>query len=72
MASAAAPARAVQEKLAAKNPAGKIGMIIFGVAILIGLVYTVISVASDMGTVHATSVFPFILLGVALAHRAGI
>jgi len=67
----AAPARAVQEKLATKNPVGKIGMIIFGVALLIGLVYTVISVASDLGSVRTTSFSPFLLLGVALLTALG-
>src|SRR6202012_2579117 len=42
-----------------------------GVAILIGLVYTVMSVASDMGSVQTTSALPFILLGVALLTALG-
>jgi inorganic phosphate transporter, PiT family len=62
MATAASPA--LQEKLS-RNP-GKIGMIVFGLALLAGIVYTGVSIASDMGEVKTTSVLPFILLGFAL------
>lgn len=53
-----------------RNP-GMIGMIIFGVALLAGLIYTVVSIATDLGTVHATSIYPFILLGAALLTALG-
>jgi inorganic phosphate transporter, PiT family len=43
-----------------------IGMVVFGIAIVIGIIYTGISIVRDMGSVHATSIFPFLLLGVAL------
>ena len=41
-------------------------MIVFGIAIVVGIIYTGISIVRDLGTVHGTSVFPFLLLGVAL------
>src|SRR5579863_997420 len=67
MATAAAPA--LQEKMS-RNP-GKIGMMVFGAALVVGVIYTGVSIARDMGTVHPTSVFPFLLLGVALLTALG-
>jgi PiT family inorganic phosphate transporter len=62
MATAASPAL---EKKMSRNP-GAIGMIVFGIALIVGIIYTGVSIARDMGTVHSTSIFPFLLLGVAL------
>src|SRR5579863_10464337 len=62
MATAASPAL---EKKMARNP-GMIGMAVFGIALIVGIIYTGVSIARDMGTVHSTSIFPFLLLGVAL------
>jgi PiT family inorganic phosphate transporter len=59
----AAPAL-VSEKLN-RNP-GKIGMIAFGVALVVGMIYVGTSIAGDLGTVKSNSATPFILLGVAL------
>jgi inorganic phosphate transporter, PiT family len=56
--------RALEAKLE-KGP-GKIGMLVFGVALLIGLVYAATHLLSDLSTVHGTSALPFVLLGVAL------
>ena len=58
------------EKKMSRNP-GKIGMVIFGAALVVGVIYTGVSIANDMGTVHSTSVFPFILLGIALLTALG-
>jgi PiT family inorganic phosphate transporter len=68
---AAAPAHApaVHEKLA-KSPA-KIGMAIFGLALVVGLIYTIISLARDLQVERGTSVYPYILLGVALLVALG-
>jgi len=41
-------------------------MAVFGIAILVGVIYTGISIVRDIGSVHTTSIFPFLLLGVAL------
>jgi PiT family inorganic phosphate transporter len=54
----------VSEKLN-KNP-GMIGMIAFGVALVVGLIYVGTSIAGDLGTMKSNSVTPFILLGIAL------
>lgn len=53
-----------------RNP-GKIGMMVFGAALAVGVIYTGVSIARDMGTVHSTSIFAFLLLGVALLTALG-
>src|ERR1700733_9466042 len=67
MATAASPAL---EKKMARNP-GTIGMVVFGIALVVGAIYTGVSIAGDMGTVHSTSLFAFLLLGVALLTALG-
>jgi PiT family inorganic phosphate transporter len=64
----AAPAL-VAEKLN-KKP-GRIGMIAFGAALLVGVIYIGISIAGDLGTVTSNSGLPFVLLGVALLTALG-
>jgi PiT family inorganic phosphate transporter len=66
---AAAPASAINEKLSRK-PA-KIGIAIFGVALLVGFVYVATSLAGDLSTVRSSSLTPFLLLGVALLIALG-
>jgi len=68
---AAAPARqtAVHTKLSQKP--GKIGMIVFGIALLVGVVYSGSSLVSDLAAERSTSFFPFLLLGVALLVALG-
>jgi inorganic phosphate transporter, PiT family len=60
----------LDEKLKKSSP-GKIGGIIFGVMLIGGLIYIGIKLGSDLSIVHSTSVFPFILLGVALLIALG-
>ena len=67
-ATALAP-HAVGEKLAKKPPA--IGMVIFGLAMAVGLIYAVTHLLSDLEGVHPTSIYPFVLLGVALLIALG-
>jgi inorganic phosphate transporter, PiT family len=67
MAAGAAPA--LEQKLA-RNP-GKIGMAIFGAALVIGLIYTVLSLARDLQVERGTSIYPYLLLGVALLIALG-
>jgi len=55
----------LEEKLKKSGP-GKIGGIIFGVMLVCGLIYIGIKLASDLSIVHSASVFPFVLLGLAL------
>ena len=68
MATAAAPAtspHAVGSKLAKKPP--KLGIVIFGLAMVVGVIYSLVHLLSDLSGVHPTTAYPFVLLGVALA-----
>jgi PiT family inorganic phosphate transporter len=49
-----------------KSSVGKWGMIAFGVMLVIGVVYIATHLGADLSVVHSASVFPYILLGVAL------
>jgi len=49
-----------------KARGGKIGMGVFGVALAAGVAYAASHLASDLSTVRSPSVYPFLLLGVAL------
>ena len=66
---ASATAPALQQKMS-RNP-GKIGMAVFGVALIVGLIYTIISLARDLQVERGTSIYPYILLGVALLVALG-
>src|SRR5208283_5311327 len=61
--------RAVHEKLS-KSP-GKIGAGIFIGALGIGFIYAGYHLISDLSVVHSSSIFPFILLGIALLVALG-
>src|ERR1700728_1514378 len=50
---------------------GKIGMIVFGVVLIIGFVYAGWHLLRDLSTMHSTSVLPYVLLGVALLVALG-
>jgi PiT family inorganic phosphate transporter len=65
----AAAAPAVHKKMS-RNP-GKIGIAVFGVALVVGLIYTIISLARDLQVERGTSLYPYILLGVALLVALG-
>src|SRR5580658_1330640 len=65
-----APARpAIHDKLN-KRP-GTIGMLAFGVVILIGVIYSAFHLLTDLSTVHGGSVMPYVLLGIALLVALG-
>ncbi len=66
---APAPSSAVHAKLS-KSP-GKIGSAIFIGALAIGFIYAAYHLISDLSTVHSSSIFPFVLLGVALLVALG-
>jgi inorganic phosphate transporter, PiT family len=53
-----------------KSP-GKIGIAIFGVVLLIGLIYAGSSLISDLQGVHNSSILPYLLLGLALLVALG-
>jgi PiT family inorganic phosphate transporter len=58
------PAALLHEKMG-KSP-GAIGMIVFGIALLGGLVYAGSQLAHDLAGTHLASVWPYALLGIAL------
>jgi PiT family inorganic phosphate transporter len=49
-----------------KSPVGRWGMILFGVMLVVGIIYIARHLGADLAVVHSASVFPFILLGIAL------
>jgi PiT family inorganic phosphate transporter len=59
------PGSLLDQKLKKSSP-GKWGAIVFGVMLLGGIFYIWTKLADDLSIVHSASVFPFILLGVAL------
>ena len=48
------------------NPAGKWGVIIFGVLLVGGVIYIATRLTKDLSVVHNPSIFPYVLLGIAL------
>src|SRR5580698_827817 len=67
---AAAPAHAPLHDKLSKSP-GMMGMAVFGVALVVGLIYTIVSLARDLQVERGTSIYPYILLGVALLVALG-
>src|SRR6201996_7691831 len=63
---AASPQGSMLDSKMAKSSPGKLGGIIFGVMLLAGLIYIGTHLSADLSVVHSASVFPFILLGIAL------
>ena len=49
----------------------KIGMAVFGVALVVGFVYAAFSLVSDLSKIHSPQFMPFVLLGVALLVALG-
>ncbi len=49
----------------------KIGMLIFGGALIVGFIYAGVRLASDLSEIHTTEIMPFVLLGVALLIALG-
>jgi len=65
----AAAATILDSKLSRKP--GKLGMLIFGLALTIGFVYAASQLIGDLANIHVRSVYPFVLLGVALSVALG-
>ena len=55
----------LDQKMGASSP-GRIGVLIFGIALIIGFVYAGTHLVGDLRDFHPASAVPFILLGVAL------
>ncbi|MGA7552923.1 MAG: inorganic phosphate transporter [Candidatus Acidiferrales bacterium] len=66
----AAGTSVLDTKMTVSSPA-KIGMGIFGVALVVGLVYAGTHLLRDLSGVQTTSALPFILLGIALLTALG-
>src|SRR6202046_4825007 len=64
-----APSTVLDQKLS-RSP-GKIGVLIFGVVLAIGVGYAGHSLIHDLSFVHSGSVLPYVLLGVALLVALG-
>ena len=60
----------LDQKMSA-NPAGKWGTAIFGVLLVGGLIYIGTRLTKDLSVVHNASVFPYVLLGLALLIALG-
>ena len=50
---------------------GKVGVWVFGAALVVGFVYAGMHLVGDLTAIHATSILPFILLGIALLVALG-
>src|SRR5580698_5363098 len=59
------PGSLLEEKLKKSSP-GKGGMILFGVMLIGGLYYIVSQLSKDLSIVHQASIYPYLLLGLAL------
>jgi inorganic phosphate transporter, PiT family len=66
---AAAPQITVNEKL--ERRPGMIGMAVFGVLLVVGLIYALTHLISDLQVVKTTSMLPFVFLGLALLIALG-
>src|ERR1700691_5416003 len=66
---ATASTSALDQKLS-RSP-GKIGMLVFGVVLVIGVAYAGSSLLHDLSYVHSDSILPYLLLGLALLVALG-
>ena len=65
----ATAAPTIHEKL--NRSPGMIGMVGFGIVIVVGVVYSAFHLLSDLSTVHSGSILPYVLLGIALLVALG-
>jgi PiT family inorganic phosphate transporter len=68
---APAPEVSILDQKLKNSKSGKIGGIVFAVMLVGGLAYIISKLSVDLSVVHSASVFPFILLGVALLIALG-
>ncbi len=62
----------LEEKMTAKaGKSARMGMLVFGVALIAGFIFAARQLASDLSEVHTTEILPFVLLGVALLVALG-
>jgi inorganic phosphate transporter, PiT family len=67
----ASGASVLDAKLTGGSKVGRIGVAVFGIALIIGFIYAGGHLASDLSGMHSTEVMPFVLLGVALLVALG-
>jgi PiT family inorganic phosphate transporter len=65
----AAPSTALEAKIS-RSP-GTVGMVIFGIVLLVGFAYAGSHLLNDLSRVHSESFLPYVLLGVALLVALG-
>ncbi|HTV59488.1 MAG TPA: inorganic phosphate transporter [Verrucomicrobiae bacterium] len=65
----AASSTALEAKMSSRP--GKIGVLVFSLALLVGFIYAGSHLISDLSEIHTSSVMPFVLLGVALLIALG-
>ncbi len=68
---AVAPTSSLLDEKLKKSSPGKIGAILFGVLLVAGVIYIWTQISSDLSIVHNASVFPYVLLGIALMIALG-
>lgn len=66
---ATATSTVLDQKLS-RSP-GKLGILIFGAVLLVGVLYSGTSLLHDLSNVHAESILPYLLLGIALLVALG-
>jgi len=64
-------ASVLDAKLGAPSKAGRIGIMVFGVALVVGFIYAGSRLFSDLAEMHSVEVMPFVLLGIALLVALG-
>jgi inorganic phosphate transporter, PiT family len=68
---AVAPSSSVLDEKLKKSSPGMIGTIVFLVMLVAGVIYIGTQLSSDLSIVHSASIFPYVLLGVALLIALG-
>jgi PiT family inorganic phosphate transporter len=63
---AVAPSSSILEQKLKKTNPGLVGTLIFGALLLGGGIYIAVRLSADLSVVHNASIFPFLLLGLAL------
>jgi len=64
-------ASVLDAKLGAPSKAGRIGIMVFGVALVVGFIYAGSRLFSDLAEMHSSEIMPFVLLGIALLVALG-
>jgi PiT family inorganic phosphate transporter len=66
---ATAPSSVLDQKLS-RSP-GKLGMLIFGAVLVVGVLYAGTSLVHDLSAMHSSSILPYLLLAIALLVALG-